>query len=484
MNNLKYISGECGSGKGIHMKASIRNAPMSNYLIVQPTQMLIDSFVKSMNHPNIQVRTSETNPTDLLASINQVLASTDSTVLFITDKMFYKIDAFRLKGWVIFIDDCVSICEVRNVAKSTKDNIEEVYRRMFITGDYIEVNADVESGVGENAMYRTYELCLYENVSYDLRDAWNRYNELSCYHSYGIYERSLDSDFDQVILFGQYDLTRYMELDLDITYLSNNFEATLLYKFWKYYLTEVEFNKQWREDNNSRLVINYFYKNVEADKYGLSKSTMISDKNDNIKKVQEYINSTLSIPYYWTKNSDDRIKFNLNGDYVTPNQRGINSLQHYEACVLMAAMNPSATVLPHYETLWGFTVSDIKCQWEYETFNQFVYRGIIRNQSSDATMVVYCYDEATARTITGASYNHIELELTQRNKGGRSTKFADHDKALDVRFRSWKKSNSTKPNAKTLFYKWRNKQEQMAEERGECWLDQLDRYEKALGYRA
>jgi hypothetical protein len=143
----------------------------------------------------------------------------------------------------------------------------------------------------------------------------------------------------------------------------------------------------------------------------------------------------------------------------------------------MAAMNPSDVVIPHYDAIWNIKSTDLVNEWTYETLNQFIYLGVIRDYGSTKMMNVYVYDEVTAHTITGATYNYIDIGLvsTQKKAGRPVTRDSD-DKVLSRKFASWKNTNREKPNVRDLFAKWRHKQEQYADLNALDWLEQLDRY--------
>jgi len=70
---------------------------------------------------------------------------------------------------------------------------------------------------------------------------------------------------------------------------------------------KVEYSKtHWQEDNNKRIVMNYF---LAGNEYGLSKNIM--KNSDHIPVIQEWIMNNVE-NYYWSKNNDDSINFTLN----------------------------------------------------------------------------------------------------------------------------------------------------------------------------
>lgn len=469
-NKIKYISGEPGTGKGNHIK---RECKTGRNVIVQPTIELLNEFTRGML--NVKVLHSDSCAGELLSAINMELANENDSTIAITDKMFYRIERHRLRGWRIFIDDCLSFNNM--IARNKRDdNIESVYNKLFIVGEYIEI--DGEGGELDH-MYRYFDMCPRENVSDDMLPVWEMYNQLSMFHRRGILDKSLSQDFDKIIVWGDYDIPAYAD-ELDMTYCANQFEHSTLYKAHGEKFQKIEYTKtHWQNDNNKRVVMNYF---VPDTKSGLSKKIMKTSTD--IFTIQNWILNNVP-KYYWAKNDDVEISFSIGNDdehkKISVNQRGINSLMTYENCVFMAAMNPSDVVVQHYDNIWGITKADLINEWTYETLNQFIYRGVIRDYSTDTPMNVYVYDETTARTFTGAGeYRHIDLGLTDNRKlAGRSrgsTKYDGEDKVLDARFRKWKNKNSTKPNVKYLFAKWRHKQEQHAEVAGLDWNKQLNRY--------
>ena len=461
---LKYISGEPGTGKGNHIKAQCQLP--GRKLVVQPTIELINEFSRGM--VDTKVLHSESFNGNLLSEIHMHLMKPEDCTIFITDKMFYKIDRWRLKGWKIFIDDSLNFCSV--LARNKKDDsIEAVYNKLFITGGYIEI--DGEGGELDNT-YLSFDMCSRENVSEDMLDAWDYYNQLSGFHRRGILAKSLTTESDKIIVWGDYDIPAYAD-ELDVTYLANEFEMSCLYRAHADKFQKVEYSKtHWQEDNNKRIVMNYF---LAGNEYGLSKNIMKT--SDHIPVIQDWIMKNVE-NYYWSKNKDDAINFALDREcQVAVVQRGINTLQDKTSCVFMAAMKPSDVVIPHYDNIWGIQSTDLVNEWTYETLNQYIYRGVIRNYSSTEIMNVYVYDEVTAHTISGAKYNYIDIGLfsTQKKAGRPVTRDSD-DKVLARKFASWKNTNKGKPNVHELFAKWQHKQEQYADLNGLDWLEQLSRY--------
>lgn len=468
---LKFISGEPGTGKGNHIKSQCKLP--GRKLVVQPTIELINEFSRGML--DIKVLHSESFNGDLLSEIHKQLMKPEDCTLFITDKMFYKIDRWRLKGWKIFIDDSLNFCSV--FARNKKDDsIEAVYSKLFITGGYIEI--DGEGGELDNT-YLSFNMCPRENVSEDMLGAWDYYNQLSGYHRRGILAKSLTTESDKIIVWGDYDIPAYAD-ELDITYLANQFEMSCLYRAHADKFQQVEYSKtHWQEDNNKRIVMNYF---LAGNEYGLSKNIMKT--SDHIPVIQDWIMKNVE-NYYWSKNNDESINFTLNREsQVGVVQRGINTLQDKTSCVFMAAMKPSDAVIPHYEAIWNIQSTDLVNEWTFETLNQYIYRGVIRDYSSTEIMNVYVYDEVTAHTISGAKYNYIDIGLVStQKKAGRptgSTKREDDDKILARKFASWKNTNKGKLNVRALFAKWRHKQEEYADANGLDWLEQLDRYSREI----
>lgn len=465
------MSGQPGTGKGNHIKQEIKSKP-GRYMIVQPTIELITEFSRGM--VNTKVLHSESFKGDLLTEINMHLSKEEDATIFITDKMFYKIDLHRLRGWKIFIDDCVDFCTVLSRNKG-QDNIEAIYEKMFITGSAIEI--DGEGGTLDK-MYLSFDMCPYENVSDDMQKAWEFYNQLSAYHRRGIWVDSLSTKSDKIVVWGDYDISAFADPanELDITYLANDFEQSLIYKAHQDKFRKVEYTKtHWKENNNSRLVVNYF---IEGNRNGLSKNIM-KNKTREVDAIAKYINANVT-NYYWTKNEDNEISFSLNGEKVSVVTRGINTLQGYTSCAWFAAMNPSDVTVPHYMNIWDLTSADLRNMWTYETFNQFVYRGIIRDYNSTDVMNVYVYDDVTAHTIPSATYNYIDIGLTcTEGKLGRpegTIKYKNNDKALANRFYQFKNRNKNTVDLLGAFAEWRDLQEKLELEAGQDWQEQLNRY--------
>lgn len=446
---LKYISGHCGSGKTEWMYNEIISNPMKNFLVVQPTKQLLSEFSNRFNfHQDVHVVVSDAqNRFSKLPQVEMLLGAKQGRLLFITDKMFYKIPVDLLQGWTIFMDDCVDFCKLITKHKSKEDNIESVYSKMFNISKFYEIDADENSEL--NSMFYEYDLAAVQGISEDMQHAYTEYATLNDYHDKGVHKCTFDRDSGKVYIFGSYNLTRYE--NLDITYLANKFEDTLLYKFFRNSFTQVHIPMRQGSDM-SRLTINYF----DNCSNGLSIAKM--QNQSLVNPIIEHIQS-LDMEYFWTKNSS--INLSLDGTFVTPNQRGVNSLQEYNNCVFLAAMNAPNDAIQYYNAIWGFSADDIKRQWELETLYQFVMRGSIRNPNSTETMQVYVYDKSCLELFVGCNTNLIDIDIGLASKAtGRPVAIPEYyDKKLHATFTKFKKRNGDGLGWEVRKQKWISKKE-------------------------
>jgi len=449
---LKYISGHCGSGKSEYIYDYITINRTKNVLVVMPTKILIEKFSERFNVEDFHIVVSdEEKYMSKLPQIELLLSGGIGRVIFCTDKLFYKINTSLLEPWTIFVDDCVDFCTVISRNKSKVDNIEEVYKKMFLVEDFQEIDSDPNSVL--NSTYYSYTLTSVSNISDDLTKAYEEYKEIEQYHERGIHKDTFDRSTEKLYIYGCYNLTKYE--NLNITFLANKFEDTLLYKFYRNSFTRISIPLLKGSDMN-RLVVNYFVDSTN----GLSKEKMKDAERTRL--IQDYINTNVS-NYYWTKNGNTKYfqsDFILNGEFLTPNQRGRNDLTHYTSCVFMAAMNPSSDTLKHYYDIWGFSASDIKRQWELEMFYQFVFRGVIRNPKSTEEMNVYVFDKIALPLFEGCRTNHINLGvLGAKSAGAKQTIPDGYDMRLHKTFIEWNRNNRDMPDYMAKLGRWISKKE-------------------------
>ncbi|HDG1675111.1 TPA: hypothetical protein PFE07_004613 [Kluyvera cryocrescens] len=195
------------------------------------------------------------------------------------------------------------------------------------------------------------------------------------------------------------DLSKYK--GLDVTFMANKFEESLIYKGNPELFTKVNFDglRSRVKSVDERLKVYYFSKSKKFTK------TFRNENPEQITKVIDYINNN-SKDFFYTVSSD--MDKNLNGKYITPVSRGLNSYQDYTTCVWLASMKPSPVEITQINIMFGLSSDEIIQAREYENLYQFVNRSNIRDYASEKDVVIYVFDEEQARSL---SSNPIFIDL-------------------------------------------------------------------------
>lgn len=400
-NKLHYVSVQCGGGKTQLIIKTINANLKKYYLVVVPSKQLQYQYYNSLGYGLI---INHETHASLLESISEELIAENERVLFITNKMFYRLDPSLLKKWTVFIDDCVDYFGHKS------DNIEhedelfkkmspgELYGEVFnITGiaddhgDYVNVtlNGDARSDV--------------------LIGIQKQYDQFHYYHQIVVNSSVFtDECCKRIFIIGYYDLERYVKNDVEIVYFANDFENTLIYKKYCHLFEEYQHNLVQNSTNNQRLTVKYFAKNNSLSSTRLKAER---DKTNNMmSRVGEYINANENLPVLWTCNEAYKKQWAISGEYLTPCQRGMNHLQHHTVAACMVSLKIDSALSHHIEAVLGHTYEDIIHQQEYEAINQFLYRTNLRNYQSSTKVTLYVFDENQAHSIVGAgSYEYIDV---------------------------------------------------------------------------
>ncbi|EPD2608656.1 hypothetical protein ACR82Q_000298 [Yersinia enterocolitica] len=464
---LSYISKKCGSGKGIYLQKEIEKQveQFNNYhLVVMPTKILIQQFqnyfLEFCDNVTVIVSNDDVNYNEhvqLLPRINQVLQTKTYNIVMITEKMFYRIEPSRLRDWNVWIDDCNKFCDmkIRGVKEDDKAEILSIYNKLFLTSNsYAEISSCANDPV--NFKYKKVEMNLKINLSEDMKGLLNVYQTMKFYHEVVVLEDSLLGKVNQLVLAGWYDLTRYVDEDINITYLSNDFESSLLYKRWSHLFEEISIIVEHEDkikNNDLRIDVKYFFDCTKTDR-GLSKTMLENQLDGNVKLVQDYLERILQhSDYYWTTNNNS--KFVLSGKHtITPNQRGMNHLKDIDVCVFMAAMNAHPQSAEYLNDLFDFTIEDMVREFEVETMYQFIYRSVVRKYDSSKRVTVYVYDSEQANAFSSGSVEKIDLGLSSsKRKSGPKVK-VEAAPELKSKFKKWKYKNNHRADTFIKFDLW------------------------------
>ncbi|WP_370550824.1 hypothetical protein NMD63_05580 [Edwardsiella tarda] len=445
---IKYISAECGAGKtqNIIKEISNSNSTDTKYLLVQNTKKLITETATQFKC-SCKVITSEQYDNAFDTCVNYMTSSVIDRVTIITDKIFYKLPIELLKTFKIYVDDCVDFHQFDSIQILNNEHKLSVVREMF----------EIE------AFNDKYSVLKIKNERDDLesliKSKLERFANMDrIYGNTSFFTDECDKDTRTLSVLGIIDIEKYK--DLDITYLANDFENTLLYKSNPAIFQKVEIALLERSvPVSERLKVFYFLP-------GSTYNAAWRDNNQDLyKQIIQYLNCNVS-NYYWTGNNSDNVK--LNGAYVPPQTRGVNSLTDYSTCIWLCSMKPSRAESGILASLFGLTSEDIIQAREIEMFRQFVMRGSIRKFDSTDEMVVYCLDEYQARQLSqtptmidiGLSMSHSEkVPALTANQRKRISRFLAKNPSL-IDFKNWlgqyKNSDLTVSQKQKLLKKFLN----------------------------
>lgn len=198
-----------------------------------------------------------------------------------------------------------------------------------------------------------------------------------------------------------------------------------------------------------RLKVKYFSKSKV-----LSKSFRTS-QIEQFDKVVAYINNELKdSEYYYTRNNSET--FMMNGKYVPVDTRGMNDLQNYSTCVWMASCRPSPVEAKMTELFFGIDGADLVRSREYESLEQFVQRGCLRDFDSTDVMTVYVFDEQQAHSL-GGDLEYVDLGIDDIKSGTAGRPASDIPLKIRKAFSKWLGRNSESTDLIAAYRKWKAK---------------------------
>lgn len=398
---FQYIDLPSGQGKSTLMISIIKSNPDKNYLVVVPSKQL--QRQSRVNVGTGLVINSDTH-SDLLETIVKQLRSKDERVLYITDKMFWRIDDLSLlKNWTVFLDDCVNYFDYDDAEIRIEDGSlpSALYAQIF------DFDNGYQSGFARVKLSTS-------KLSDDLKLVQNRYKKFEYYKNVCINsEVFLDANCKHLYIVGYHELFSYANAGVDMIFMAANFSQSLIYK--KYYKLFVPYNHGIvpNTTNNRRLTIKYFMENRKLS------AKLLKDHPEIAEKIGQYINSQKHTELLWTCNESRISEWGVSGDYITPCQRGMNDYTDYTVAAFLGSMKINPVMGKMIEDILGHTDGDIIQQNEYEACYQFVYRTNLRDYSSTQDIVLYVADKATAESIPGAAIEYIDIgvDIVEKKRG-------------------------------------------------------------------
>lgn len=393
-----YISADCGAGKTNALIKQIKRTD-DRYIVVQGTTKLVEQTTGNIGNVARMITSNNCSGSSVESDVHQFLLNPTHRALVITDKAFLQIsDLSLLRNWKIYLDDVVEFYTYRTINTELKYQIEKNLFKDFesVTDKYVtakqvtEYTDDLLRELHNNSFsfIRTYDNFIMNSNFFT---KLGKVGELSA----DVYS----NENNQLSICAWVDLSKYE--GLDITFMANKFEESLIYKgnsdlFNKITMSELRTRVKPVEE---RLRVYYFSKTKKFTK------TYRNENPDQIAKVIDYINSNVT-DFYYTVSGD--MSKNLKGTYITPVSRGLNTYQDYTTCVWLASMKPSPVEIAQINIMFGLTSTEIVQAREYENLYQFVNRSNIRDYASEQDVVVYVFDEEQARSL---SSNPIFIDL-------------------------------------------------------------------------
>ncbi|MEI9855133.1 hypothetical protein [Enterobacter mori] len=439
-NKMKFISGDCGSGKTHSLVQQILRTP-DNYIVVQGTLHLTQQTAKDLGEV-AKLITSVTSK-NVHEDMIEFLLNPTHRVLIITDIAFLKIrDITLLQKWKIYLDDVVSFHHFATPNTNQKSLIEnELFHSFEAVGDN-HVTAkpvtDFDDVVLENAakafaFVQQYDHFLFNARFFEKVGGTNQYKQ----------------EKDQLQVMSWVNLKRFM--GLDITFMANDFENTLVYLSSpeSFECTTLSL-RQRTVPLNQRMRVHYF-SDVPLT------ASLRSNSPEQFEKVLAWVRENLT-DYIFTVNSDQSEKV-LNGKYVPPKSRGINDYKNYTKAVWLSSLKPSNVEVKQCELMFGLTYEQIVQAREKEELYQFVQRTKLRDYKSDEVVDIYVFDKEQALSLSDTPI-FIDLGIEVTNSAKSVSTFVPLNLSTSQKKAYQRISLEHFPTIE-LFNKWMNKKAQL-----------------------
>ncbi|TFZ49716.1 type III restriction endonuclease subunit R [Serratia proteamaculans] len=383
---LKYIQADCGSGK-THSLIEMTKRSNEKFIIVQSTLQLIDQTSKGLSNICTVITSSEHS--NVINSTMEFLMNPTSRVLVLSEKAFLGIsDISLLKNWKIYLDDVVNFHAYNIINTEKKYEVENELFRDFeeVSSQYLTAKPVLEfSDDLLNHMSNLFDFVgTYDHFVMNR----NFFDKIGKAGNVDVYS----NDCKQLTTLAWVNISKYK--DLDVTFMSNLFEETLIYKGNKELFDKVDLEglRERVKPVRERLKVYYFSEN-----HRLTKSFRDSH-GEKLQEVYDYINANVKQPYYYTTNT--RTGKVLNGVHIKPVSRGMNSFQDYSTCVWLASMKPSPVEAKQLELMFKITGEEITYARELENLYQFCNRSSLRKYDSTEQVVVYVFDKEQAQFLS------------------------------------------------------------------------------------
>lgn len=417
ISKLLYSTGPCGSGKTSELFKIIKQNHEMKFIIVQCTKALIEqskqTLLSEYSITATVIYSTGEEGDNVMDRITDFLQEPTSKVLIITDKAFWNLSTSLLSGYKIYLDDVVSFSTFKVINEKEQDMKSLVKSQVFN-----ELN-DIDDSIDSKGI-ATYVTATKKEQDGDLYKSIHKQFSVTKQNDKFFMNKSwfAQKDTEQLTILAYKDLTKY--LGLDITFMANDFENTLIYLAYSELFEQVELNLRTRTvPVQDRLVVKYFSK-------GNLSATWKKDNPEKLKKVYDYLNSVLNgKKFYWTNNKKDGDQYSLlaTGTFISPDSRGLNKFQDHNTCVWLASMKPNPSEAACLEHAFDITGAQIVQARELETLHQFVMRGCIRKYDSTEIQTVYVFSEEQAKSlVSNPVYIDLGLDNDEPKKAGAPVK--------------------------------------------------------------
>jgi len=415
ISNLFYNTGPCGSGKTSELFKIIKANPEMKFMIVQGTKVLIEQSKKTLLSEHgitaAAIYSSGEEGDNVMNRITDFLQEPTSRVLIITDKAFWNLSTSLLSTYKIYLDDVVSFSTFKVINEKEQDMKNLVKSQVFNELNDIAGSIDSKG----NATYLT---ATKKEQEGELHKSIQKQFSITEQNDKFFMNKSwfTQMDTEQLTILAYKDLTKY--LGLDITFMANDFENTLIYHAYSQLFEKVELNLRTRSvPVQDRLVVKYFSK-------GNLSATWKMNNPEKYKRVYDYLNTELNgKSFYWTNNKKDGDQYTLLGEFISPDSRGLNQFQDHDTCVWLASMKPNPSEAACLEHAFDITGAQIVQARELETLHQFVMRGCIRKYDSSEIQTVYVFSEEQAKSlVSNPVYIDLGLDDDEPKKAGAPVK--------------------------------------------------------------
>jgi len=396
---MKFISSDCGSGKTHALIKQVKQTD-DRYIIVQGTLQLLNQTAEELG-TICKVISSKNYIESVEKDIHAFLLNPTHRILVITDKAFMRVtDLSLLRQWKIYLDDVVNFHTYNVINTEKKYEVEQQLFKDFedLSDKYVTAKAITDF---DDDLVLSMAKCFGFIQDYDhfVMNS-NFFDKIGKIGNLDVYS----NENKQLTILAWVNIAKYS--NLDVTFMANKFEESLIYKGIPALFEEVELSgmRERKVPVQDRLKVYYFSEERFSRTY----------RNANpeaLPKVSAWINANLT-EYFYTTNSDS--KGILNGQYIDPVSRGMNTYQDYTKCVWLASMKPSPVETKQLELMFNLTREEVVQAREHENLYQFINRSKLRAYDSEQVVEVYVFDKEQALSLsTNIELIDVGLDSTQ-----------------------------------------------------------------------